>query len=180
MRQSDIANALESRLALAPSLGLIVWENKDAAPPPAPYLIFENVRTTAEDATLAGGAYTSSGYLMISVVSKTDVFATAATALADNIAERFAYGLRLSAGTGHVLITKPPFILKGYPDGVNFRVPVRIDYSASGEGGFANEPIAPASPTISSDPGNILEPGTDGGLFVPPDEFVSVDLGTFN
>jgi len=180
VKEADISNALEARLAMAPALGLIVWENKDATPPPAPYLIFENVRTTTTDETLTGGATIHAGYLMISVVHQTDAFATIATELADDIAERFPYGLRLTIGTGHATIIKPPSVLKGYPDGVNYRVPVRIDYEAVGESIFANNPPIVGGATISSDPGNILDQGSDGGLYVPPDDFGSIDLGTFN
>lgn len=181
MRATDISNALEARLNMAPSLGLIVWENKDAAPPPAPYLIFENIRTGSDDPTLGGGALTVSGYVMISVVHRQDEFATVATALADDVAVRFPYGLRLSVvGGGHLILTKPPFIGRGYNDLVNFRVPVRIEYEAVGDSLFANNPPVVGGVAISQDPGNILDQGTDGGLYVPPDDFGSIDLGTFN
>ena len=169
MNEADISNALGQRLAQAPSLGLVVWENQDVEPA-KPYLIFEVVRTGVEDPTLAGGDAIHSGYVMISVVSDTGAFVTPALTIADTIAARFAYGLRLIIGTGHATITKPSEVKQGYTDGINWRTPVRVDYEAIGDSLFANNPPIVGGATISQDAGNVLGEGTDGGLYLPDTE----------
>lgn len=141
MREAAISNALTVRLAEAPVLANIVWENKDALPV-KPYLVFENVRTGMQNYTLASGSPVGEGYLMISVVTDTDAFDTDATVIADNVAERFPYGLRLAvAGGGHVLIRGTPRLLQGFNDGINWRVPVRVDYQTFGAGPFSNTQV---------------------------------------
>lgn len=141
MRATDISNALAERLATGAGLPTVVWENQDTMPPNLPYLVFDNVRTGSRDAALSGGARVDEGYLMITVVAAQNQFATPATNIADDVAERFAYGLRLAFDGGHVLITRPPTVMRGYPDEADFRVPVRIDYQAFGLGPFSNTPI---------------------------------------
>lgn len=130
MNEVDIANALGQRLAASPSLGTIVWENKDASPA-RPYLNFEIVRVARRGQALASDVPISRGYVMVTVVADVDEFATSATQLADSVAARFEYGLRLSITGGTVVIISPPTILQGFRDGPDWRVPVRIDYEAA-------------------------------------------------
>ena len=129
MTEADIANAMGQRL-ITPAIGAVVWENKDAEPA-KPYLVFEIIPTETTDPTLAGGSARHVGYVQVSVVADTDQFNAPALALAGTVASRYPYGLRLPAGTGQITITKPPHVQRGYPDGINWRVPVRIDYQAN-------------------------------------------------
>jgi hypothetical protein len=130
VNEADIANALGQRLAAAPSLGTIAWPN-DGTTPTAPYLVFDHVPVSRVDRTLAGGGEIAEGYVMIGVVAALNEFATPANVIADAIAARFPYALRLSFTGGTIVITQPPVILRGYPDDANWRVPVRINYRAS-------------------------------------------------
>lgn len=129
MTEADIATAMGQQL-VTPAIGTVVWENKDAEPA-KPYLVFEIIPTETTDQTIAGGSPRHVGYVQVSVVSDTDKFNTPGLGLADAVALRFPYGLRLTAGTGQITITKPPHVQRGYHDGINWRVPVRIDYQAN-------------------------------------------------
>ena len=131
MKEADIANILGQRLSAPAVIGAVIWENQEVQPVP-PYLVLEVVRTDTTDDTLGGGAAVHSGFMQISVVCETNKFSTAALNIADDVADRFPYGLRLPVGSGEILITKPPSIKQGYPDGIHWRVPVRVDYQAYG------------------------------------------------
>lgn len=131
MNEADIANAIGQRLAASPSLGTIVWENKDATPA-RPYLQFEVVRVNRRELTLSAGAPVSRGYVLVTIVADIDKFATSATQKADDVAARFPFGQRLDiSGGGQIVVISPPSVLQGFRDGPDWRVPVRIDYEAA-------------------------------------------------
>jgi hypothetical protein len=131
MNEVAIANAIGQRLAAAPSLGTIVWENKDATPA-RPYLQFELVRVNRRNLTIESSAPVSRGFAVVTIVADVDKFATSATQIADSVAARFPFGLRLPiSGGGVVVIIQPPSILQGFRDGPDWRVPVRIEYEAA-------------------------------------------------
>ncbi len=132
MRAADIANALEQHLGEIPDVLTIVWENQDAQPV-APYIEVQNVRTSVRDGTIAGGAAVHEGYLVLTVVTAQNTFATPANAVADDLAAWFPMGHRLAVlGGGHVVIPRPARVLQGFPDGANWRTPVRVEYQAMG------------------------------------------------
>lgn len=179
MNTLAVMTALEERFRAPPTLGLIVWENQDAEPA-RPYLIWENVRTGTRDDALTGGTGVSEGYVMVKVVTDTDQFATAGLSIAETVADRFAYGLRMGVtGGGHVLVYKPPYVMQGFTDGTNWLTPVRIDYQAFGGATFITPPVPPATsaPAISADAGNVINAGTDGGLYSPDPEQDFVTAG---
>lgn len=130
MNAADIQAALGQRLAATSGIPTIVWPNKNAAPA-LPYVAVDFVPVTRTDRTLGGTVTAETGYLMASVVSAQNEFATAALTKAQAIADQFPQGLRLSIAGATVTITKPAFIGRGYPDGPNWRTPVRIDYVAA-------------------------------------------------
>jgi hypothetical protein len=131
MNEADIANALGQRLEAAPSLGTIVFENKDATPA-RPYLELEVGRVNRRDPTLSGTAPISRGFALVTIVAEVDRFATAATKFADDVSARFPMGLRLNvSGGGVIVIIQPPSVLQGFRDGPDWRVPVRIEYEAA-------------------------------------------------
>jgi hypothetical protein len=127
--EAEIVAAIGNRLEAGTSLP-IVWPNK-AASPAMPYLMCDIVPVSRRDPTIAGGAKTHIGFAMISVVAEKDSFATEALNHADAIAALFPFALRISTGTGKVLITKPPEVLRGYPDDTAWRQPVRVAYEAA-------------------------------------------------
>lgn len=129
MNAADIQAALGQRLAATSGIPEIVWGNKDADPA-LPYVAADFVPVTRTDDTLAGTMPVETGYLMASVVSVQNEFATPALVIAQAIADQFPQGLRLSITGATVVIIKPAFIARGYPDGPNWRTPVRIDYRA--------------------------------------------------
>ena len=134
MNEADIENAIGKHLSDA-ALGYdIAWPNRDVAAGQArPYLVFQMVRTGRTSPVLKGGAAKvySDGFAMISVVAQTDKFATAANRIADTVAALVPAGQQIAVtGGGTMTISKPAEILQGYPDDVNWRVPVRVTYRA--------------------------------------------------
>lgn len=132
IRTTDIGHALEERLSLLyPDLP-IGWPNRDLpADTPHPFLVFDHVPVSRRDDTLTGGGTIARGFVMITVMSELGQFATAATSIAEDIADLYPYTLRLPVKGGAVTIIQPPEVMQGYPDQPHWRTPVRIPYSAS-------------------------------------------------
>jgi hypothetical protein len=131
MKEAAISNAIGQRLAAAPSIGVIVWENKDASPA-RPYLQFQLVRVNRRDATMGSTSPISRGFALITVVGEINKFSTEAAVIADKVADRFPKGLRLNvSGGGVVVIIDPPSVLQGFKDGPDWRLPVRVEYEAA-------------------------------------------------
>jgi hypothetical protein len=130
MSPADIENALGQRLALAPSLGTIVYPN-DHSNPARPYLVFQHVPVSRSDNTIAGSKAIARGYAVVTIVADRGKFATPANVTAAAIMARFPKGLRLTVGTDSIVVTKPPEVSPpgGYTDGTDWRLPVRIDYA---------------------------------------------------
>lgn len=132
MNEADISQALGQHLASMTDVPSIVWENKDSTAGKAkPYLVVQNVRTGRTDDTLDGVAPISRGYLMVTVVEEKNKFATPAEVLADSIAAWFPQGTELPITGAMVTITTPSNVKPGFSDDINWRIPVRINYSAS-------------------------------------------------
>ena len=128
MTPVEIENALGQRLA-AMGGATIVWPNQDANPA-RPFILFQHVPVLRTDRTLDGVGETATGYVTATVVAERDGFATAANTLAGQVMAQFPYGLALAMGVGAITINKPPEVLPGYPDGPDWRTPVRISYVA--------------------------------------------------
>jgi hypothetical protein len=130
MNEAAIAEAIGQRLAASPAVAPIAWENKDAAPA-RPYLRFELVRVDRRNRALTDIAPISRGYAVITVITEVDRFAKPAETLADLVAARFPYGLRLTiTGGGVLVVISPASVLQGFRDGPDWRLPVRVDYEA--------------------------------------------------
>lgn len=127
-----ISNALGQRLATLTPERTIGWPNKDVPAGTAlPYLIFDFVPVSRTDDTLKGGHAISRGFAQVTVMAAQNAFATEATTIAESVAALFPFGLRLTASGGAtVLVSQPPEVQQGYPDGPHWRVPVRIPYEA--------------------------------------------------
>lgn len=129
MTNGEVGIAIAQRLSAA-NLATLVWPNRDTAPA-VPYIIFDHVPVGAEDRTLAGGALALSGYVMMTVATALNGYATPGETLAASVVALFPYGLRLNLADGKVLIRKPPEVLRGFPDAVVWRTPVKVTYLAS-------------------------------------------------
>jgi hypothetical protein len=147
MKTADVTKALMARLDIAPALAnSIVYPNEEVSGPAKPYLVFDDVPTLTGNNTLASGAGWGEGYLMVTVVSQLNQYDVSAKEIGDLIAERFAYGLRLGFDNGHITITRPPFVMRGFPDDTSWRTPVRINYRYQGIGAFSNTPVPDPTP----------------------------------
>ena len=126
-----ISNALGQRLMTLTPTPTVVWPNKEPGSTPSrPYLIFDFVPVSRTDDTTTTDAPVSRGFAQVTVMAQIDAFATSATTLAENIAALLPYGLKLTVTGGKVLISQPPEVQQGYPDGPHWRTPVRIPYMA--------------------------------------------------
>lgn len=147
MNEEDIANGLGQALDDAMLGYPVVWENRylrDGSgnlvevPSKAqmPYLVVEFVRTSRRNRALAGGvpkkgSQVSEGFMQITVVSERDAFASAATGIADDVADVFTPATSITITGGKITITDFPTVIQGFPDDVSWRVPVRVPYRAT-------------------------------------------------
>lgn len=130
MNETGISRALGQYLEGA-ALGYpIIYANDKAGLPAAPYLVVQFVPTSAKDATLDGSGPINMGFVQVTVVSDLGGFDTAALTIAQAVKARFAYPTHLNATGLEVTVTAPPFIGTGFSDGVHWRIPVRITYTA--------------------------------------------------
>jgi hypothetical protein len=130
MTEAQISEALCRRLVEALTDYTVVQENRDSLPAP-PYLVTEIVRVSKTDATLTGVKPVHRGYLQVSVISETDVFNDQGLRIAEEAAAVYPYPLRIAAGDGEIVITKPPQVEQAFRDGPDWRTPVRVDYEAT-------------------------------------------------
>lgn len=128
--ERDIANAMMQRLATA-AIAPVYYENQDATPTARPFLFAEYVPTGHADPTIAGGAGQVTGFMSVTVVIAEGTFATAAIGLADQIDALFPKGLRLAVASGSVVISGKARRMKGYQDGSDYRLQVRVPFRAS-------------------------------------------------
>jgi hypothetical protein len=68
------------------------------------------------------------GILLLTAVVRVGNGEARATAIADTIRAGFPYTLRLTAGSGKVLINQPTEPAPGFSDGTYYRIPVRVRY----------------------------------------------------
>ena len=147
IEDNDIFNTLTEQLEyldIDPPLP-VGWPNKDVAPgTPLPYLIVTHVPVSRTDDTLNGGGEIARGFIVITVMSEIGLFTTARLVkngkgvlvpsvgvIAGKIKALFPYPLRLPVTGGAITVSQPPQVQQGYPDGPHWRVPVKINYSAS-------------------------------------------------
>ena len=129
MKEAEISRTLSAHLDAA-ALGCpIIWPNKDAGEPVAPYLDFQIVRGDRPTGSLDGTAQRSEGYVQITVVWSLNDRAVGAEELADQVSDEFPLGQRIT-GTGGWLSIESSRVLTGFRDDVHWRVPVRINYRA--------------------------------------------------
>lgn len=127
MNFAQIENAIGQHLAGMANCPPIAWPNKDFTPT-GDYLEFRHSPNERINNDLTGGFDRQTGIVLITVISQRDKFTATALNIAQNISNRFPKGLRLTAGTGKVLISNPAALAAGFVDGSYWRQPVTIRY----------------------------------------------------
>ncbi|MBK9073322.1 MAG: hypothetical protein IPL79_20330 [Myxococcales bacterium] len=130
MNEAAIAQILGTELLkISSPAPRVVWDNQDASPA-RPYLQVQMVPVSRQSPGLAGGGVIARGFMQVTVVASAGGFATAALALAQDVADQFPKALRLAGTGGVVTITEAARIMPGYTDGTDWRIPVQADYFA--------------------------------------------------
>lgn len=109
----------------------VAWPNKDYDPKASgavPYLEFRHVPASVTDESIDASMHVQTGLALITVVVSRDGFSTDANDIAQAVADMFPMGLRIDAGSGVVMITKPAEPVAGFVDGTYWRQPVRVNY----------------------------------------------------
>lgn len=92
------------------------------------YLEFIYSPTATFDPVISGGYPYEIGFFLITAVAPSGSFGKEAKALAKRVKDRFPKALRLTAGSGKVVINAPTTQIRGFQDGSHWRQPVRISY----------------------------------------------------
>ncbi|WRH62038.1 MAG: phage tail terminator-like protein [Fuscovulum sp.] len=125
-----IETAIGQRLA-TPAILPIVYPNK-AASPAKPYAVLQHVPTMRDSKAISGdGGVIERGYFTITVVAPSNTFSTVANGKADEIAARFPMGFKLAVNGRILTVTKPASPMTPYPDGSDWRQPIRVDYQVT-------------------------------------------------
>lgn len=134
MSADAIANGIGKRLEEAGLGYFILWENRDLPAGQAkPYLVFEYVPVSRRDRSNAGGSVQTRGYVQVTVVSAKGEFATEGRQIAEAVAAVFDRSDPAKAilfEDGMKIIMGDSAVLRGYPDDVSWRTPVRINFTA--------------------------------------------------
>ena len=123
MTPQEIVTAFGQRLEAMPMVPPIVWEDQDADPA-RPCLSVQHVPVTREEVDIAGGGLWQTGYFVVTVMTERGGLAQEPHAIAAAILARFPKATRL----GGLVVTGARLASAGYPDGADWRLPVRIDY----------------------------------------------------
>ncbi len=108
----------------------IVWPNKDQPVyATRPYVTIQHQRGARTDANLKGGSPVSEGFILFTVVSEKDAFATEGEQLCDEIMTAFAPRTELPFVGGKAVIGDNN-MLTAFPDDVSWRTPLRVAYKA--------------------------------------------------
>jgi len=132
MTFAEIENALGQRLSGMSGVPAIAWPNRKFTPGADPYLEFRHTPNGSFNPDTAGGVPYHIGLVLVTVVAPAGNFTTSANTLAQAVADRFPKGLRLTAGSGKVLINAPSSLASPFQDGAYWRQPVRISYITEG------------------------------------------------
>lgn len=119
---SAIETALVQALATVDDIGTIAWPGR-SADPARPFVMFEHVPTTWDNATVDGSETRAAGYFVASACAEHGYFTTAANLTAQSVIDAFTPGRRMD---GVCIMGARP--LPGYFDGAGWRQPVRVDY----------------------------------------------------
>lgn len=132
MTLDQIETALGQRLQTMANCPPIAWPNKDA-PGTVPYVEFRHLPNTRTAPGINDqGLPIQTGIVLATIVAARDKFSGPANAIAQAVADRFPIALRLTAGSGRVVIDRSPEFVPGFTDGTHHRQPVRIRYTTEG------------------------------------------------
>ena len=125
---AEIETAIGQRLEGMANVPPIAWPNRAFTPGDAAYLEFRHAPNGSVDPVIAGGFAYQLGLVLITVIIPAGGFTTAANTIAQAIADRFPKALRLTAGSGKVVINAPTSLATPFQDGAYWRQPVRLSY----------------------------------------------------
>lgn len=126
--ENALNGAVEALLGSIDQISEAAWQNR-TADPARPFIMFQHVPTGWTDITVSGGATVAAGFCTITVVIEGNQFTGPANVIADQIIADFPMGRRIDIGGGSKLvITKPIDPQLGFPDGADWRMPLRLDY----------------------------------------------------
>lgn len=127
MTFDQIEVAVGQRLTGMANCPPIAWPNKDFTPS-GTYIEFRHSPGDRIGEGIQADDVRQQGIFLLTAVTKAGGFNTAANVLAQRIADRFPKALRLTAGSGKVLITAPSSLGSPFQDGAYWRQPVRVFY----------------------------------------------------
>lgn len=129
MDPDEIDKALATVLLDAPLLVPLVFPNQEEDPP-RPFLYYQHFVVDRTDSTLDGSAETETGFITITVVVKKGTFTSGAKKLAHTVMGLYSYTKALTFPGGLITINEPPVTQRGFRDGADWRLPVRVSYEA--------------------------------------------------
>jgi hypothetical protein len=107
----------------------IAWPNRDYDPADGvPYIEFRHSPVSVDDPTGNGEYEYQRGLLLLTVVTERGKYSGEANGIAQALREGFRKSLRLSAGSGNVVINAPPSFGSPFVDGVYWRQPLVVSY----------------------------------------------------
>lgn len=128
MSTRDIENAVK---AVLDGMSLPkAWPNQNFDPSTAgnlPYIAVSFVKAGAVSNQIDGGDTIRTWRLIATVVTGANDGSGIAADYADQIGALFPTGRRIETDTAQIVVIAPPDVRDGFPDGVYWRVPVRID-----------------------------------------------------
>ena len=128
MTFQEISDALAQHLLGITDCPPIAWQNGDT-PSGLPYLIAKHIPVSREDDTIDCTGPIQNGMFMVTVVTQRGDLGEAANTLAQQIADRFKKGVRITAGAGKLAFNFAAEPVEGFHDKAeNWCVPVRARY----------------------------------------------------
>jgi hypothetical protein len=106
----------------------VSWPNKDFTPG-AEYIEIRHQPVQRIDTTGTGDNSQQDGLVLFNCTIRAGNGETRALQIADVIRAGFPKALRLAAGSGNVVITKPADPRSGFTDGSYYRMPVLVGYT---------------------------------------------------
>lgn len=132
MTLDEIETALGQHLAGMANCPPIAWGNK-TADHALPYLrTLHSPVSRVQPTTDCSIPEDKTGLWLVTIVAESDMFTTEANTIAENVAQRFKEGTRISAGDGNLLIDRSEPVAGFHDEANNWAVPVRIRYKNEG------------------------------------------------
>lgn len=127
MTLDELETAVGQRLEGMTDCPPIAWPNRSFTPN-GTYIEFRHAPNGRIDETIDASGARFEGLFVITAVIASGDFSTAANTLAQAIMDRFPKALRLTAGSGKVVINAPSEPGTPFQDGAYWRQPVIVSY----------------------------------------------------